>query len=77
MVFVTLRDPVLAQVASAPPRSSLALYRAVVAADLERERDLVLRRLRRLGIATIDAAPEEVSLALLNRYLDVKRREMI
>jgi uncharacterized protein (DUF58 family) len=77
VVFVTLRDPSLGRIAAAPPHSQLALYRAVGAADLERERELVLRRLRRLGIATIDAAPEEVSLQLLNRYLDVKRREMI
>jgi uncharacterized protein (DUF58 family) len=77
VVFVTLRDPGLARVAAAPPATSLSLYRAVVAADLERERELVLRRLRRLGIATIDAAPAEVSLQLLNRYLDIKRREAI
>jgi uncharacterized protein (DUF58 family) len=77
VVFVTLRDPTVARVAAAPPRSSIDLYRAVVASDLGRERELVLRRLRRLGIATIDATPDEVSLQLLNRYLDIKRREMI
>jgi len=77
IVFVTLRDPGLARLSAAAPRSSLDLYRAVVAADLVRERELVLRRLRRMGIATIDAAPDEISLQLLNRYLDIKRREMI
>ncbi len=77
VVFVTLRDPELARVSAAPPHTSLDLYRAVVAADLGRERELVLRRLRRMGVATIDATPDEVSLQLLNRYLDIKRREMI
>jgi uncharacterized protein (DUF58 family) len=77
IVFVTLRDPGLTRIASAAPKTSIDLYRAVVASELERERELVLRRLRRMGVATIDAAPAEVSLQLLNRYLDIKRREMI
>jgi uncharacterized protein (DUF58 family) len=77
VVFVTLRDPALGLLAAARPASSLDLHRAVIAQDLVREREVVLRRLRRLGITTIDAAPGEVSMQLLNRYLEIRRREMI
>jgi uncharacterized protein (DUF58 family) len=77
VVFVTLRDPGLDAVAAAPPRSSADLYRAVVAHDLVREREVVLRRLRRMGVASIDSAPALVSTQLVNRYLEIKRREMI
>ena len=45
--------------------------------DFAREREVVLQRLRRLGIHSIDAPPEHVSVALLNRYLDIKRRELV
>jgi uncharacterized protein (DUF58 family) len=76
-VFVTLRDPTLERVAAAPPRTLTAVHRAVVAGDLAREREVVLRRLRRLGVHAIDTPPESVSAQLLNRYLDIKRREMI
>ena len=53
------------------------MYRSVVAADLVRERERVLARLRRMGVHCVDAAPGQISSQLLNRYLDVKRRELI
>ncbi len=77
VLFVTLRDPGLGAVARAAPASADALHRAVVAGDLVRERERVLSRLRRAGIRTLDAAPERVSVDLLNRYLDAQRRELI
>lgn len=77
VLFVALRDPDLAATAAAAPRDLGHLTRAVVAADLLREREVVLRRLTRLGIQPVEAAPGEVSVRLLNRYLDVKRRELV
>jgi uncharacterized protein (DUF58 family) len=77
VVFVALQDPELAAAAAGAPDALLDLNRAVVAAGLLRDREVVLRRLRRLGIHPIDAAPSEVSPRLINAYLDVKRRERI
>jgi len=77
VVFVTLRDPALDATALAPPRRLGDLYRSVVAADFVRERERVLARLRRMGIACVDSAPAQVSSRLVNRYLDIKRRELI
>ncbi|MHC4547662.1 MAG: DUF58 domain-containing protein [Planctomycetota bacterium] len=76
VLFVTLRDPSLGRIAGRRPETLSRLHRAVVAGDFVRERDLVLRRLRRLGIHCIDAAPADISTALLNRYLELKRREL-
>jgi uncharacterized protein (DUF58 family) len=77
VVFAALRDPALDAVADAEPRTSIDLHRAVVAADLLRDREAVLKRLRRRGVLTVDARPDEVSTSLLNRYLDVRRRELV
>jgi uncharacterized protein (DUF58 family) len=77
VVFVALRDLALDALALDPPRRLTGLYRAVTAADLVRERERVLARLRRMGIACVDAAPGQVSPRLVNKYLDVKRRELI
>ncbi len=77
VVFVAVRDPVLEAVARGAPLRSTDLYRAVVAADLVRERELVLARLRRAGVQCVDAAPSQISTRLLNRYLDIKRRELV
>ncbi len=77
VVFVALQDPGLADIAAQPPKGILELNRAVVAGGLLRDREVVLRRLRRLGIFPIDAAPGQVSPRLINTYLDIKRRERI
>jgi uncharacterized protein (DUF58 family) len=77
VLFVSMRDPALDGAALARPRRLGDVYRSVVASDLVRERERVLARLRRMGVLCIDAAPGQVSSRLLNRYLDVKRRELI
>jgi uncharacterized protein (DUF58 family) len=77
VLCVTLRDPHLDEVAGAEPRTVELLHRAVVARDLVRERQVVLRRLGRLGIRCLDVPPEAVTTPLLNRYLEIRRREMV
>ena len=77
IIFVALQDPGLAATAAGDPASLLHLNRAVVAGGLLRDREVVLRRLRRLGIYPIDAAPAQVTPRLINTYLDIKRRERI
>jgi uncharacterized protein (DUF58 family) len=58
-------------------RSLVSLQQAVVAEDFNRERQVVIERLRRAGVHCIDASPASFSVQLLNRYLDIKRRELI
>jgi uncharacterized protein (DUF58 family) len=77
VVFVALRDVALDALAAARPVDLDAMSRAVTAHDLARERDVVLARLRRRGVQCLEGAPAAISSQLINRYLDVKRREMV
>lgn len=77
VVFVSLRDPLLDTVAAAEPRDMQALHEAAVADSMLREREVVLTRLRRQGVFCIDATPQTMGIELVNRYLEIKRREMI
>ncbi len=77
VLFVSLKDPDLVRFSSARPRTLAALHRAVVADDLLREREIVLRRLARRGIHCLDREAREVTAALLDRYLLIKRRELL
>lgn len=77
VLFVTLHDPELDRIAGAAPTAMISMARAAVATDFLRDREVVLRRLARLGIHTIDAHPNNVTSALLNRYLEIKGRELI
>jgi uncharacterized protein (DUF58 family) len=77
VLFVTIRNPDLEAVAAHRPGTVRQMARSVVAAELLQERERVLKGLRRHGIQTIDAAPDQISPELLNRYLEIKRRELI
>jgi len=77
VVFVALQNPCLAAIAGRPPASPLDVSRAIVAAALLRDREVVLQRLRLQGIRPIDAMPGEVEPRLINAYLEIKRRERI
>lgn len=77
VVLAALRDPGLARRSRQVPESLLDVQRALVADSLLAEREVVLRRLDRQGLATLDVAPEELEPRLLERYLEIKRREMV
>ncbi len=76
VMFVAVKDPSLDQRTLAKPSSLDALHEAVVASDFSRERSIVLERLRRAGAHCIDATPGEFSMQLVNRYIEIKRREL-
>jgi uncharacterized protein (DUF58 family) len=77
VLFVSLRDPDLAAVIDAPPRSFTGVARSVVAEELRRDRLVVFERLRRLGVQCLEAAHGEIGVELINRYLAIKQRESI
>ena len=76
VLFVAVKDPSLDKRALARPRDLDNLHQAVVATDFTRERNIVLERLKRAGAHCIDATPGEFSMALVNRYIEIKRREL-
>ena len=76
VLFVAVKDPNLDKRALARPRTLDTLHQAVVATDFMRERNIVLERLRRAGAHCIDATPGDFSMALVNRYIEIKRREL-
>ncbi len=77
VVFVAFRDTELDGLARAAPERPADVSRAVVAGSLLRERDLVLRRLQRLGVEVLDAPAAGAGPALLRRYLALKREDRI
>jgi uncharacterized protein (DUF58 family) len=77
VLFVVLKDEELEGLAAAEPIESDDIGRAVTAASLLRERRLVITRLRHLGAHVLEAASAEAGPALVNAYLDFKRRALI
>ncbi len=77
VLFVVLRDAELEEFTAAEPREPDDISRAVTAASLLRERRLVLTRLRHLGAHVIETPAAEAGPALVNAYLDFKRRSLL
>ena len=77
VIFVTLQERAIFDVIDAPPQGPAEVARAVVAADLLRERQIVLERVRRLGIHALEVASAALAVDLVNRYLTVRRMELV
>jgi uncharacterized protein (DUF58 family) len=77
VVFVTQRGSVLQRAVDAAPRRFVDVAEAVVAQDFLRERRIVFERLERLGIHCLDVPSNGLPVALINRYLMIKRRGLI
>ena len=77
IVFVALRDPELEAIANGNPDGMTDVARAVSAAQMLRERRVVMERLHRLGVFVVDALPDGVTARLISTYLTIKSREII
>ena len=73
-LVVTLRNPELDQVAEARPLTVAAAYRKAAAEELLSARDEALTRMRRSGAVVLDVPPERASAAVVEKYLELKRR---
>ncbi|MGB3795236.1 MAG: DUF58 domain-containing protein [Alteraurantiacibacter sp.] len=77
VIFVTMIDTELAQMSAKEPETMGDIAVAVGADSLARQRDLVLSRLRRLGVNVIEARHDAIGYRLLDLYLETKRTEAI
>ena len=77
VLFATFEDEAMSSMADAPPETTEDVTRAVIAGNLLAERDLVFRRLQRMGAQIIETRPELFGGALISRYLEIKKRDML
>jgi uncharacterized protein (DUF58 family) len=73
-LVVTLRNPVLDAVAALRPESAADAYRKAAAEALLGARGEALARMRRAGVVVLDVEPARASGAVVERYIQLKRR---
>ena len=73
-LVVTISDPDVHAAARQRPQASLEVYQRAAAAQLLDERQLTLDTLRRQGVLTLDVPANQLSVAVINRYLELKAR---
>ena len=74
VLFVQFRDEEVEAMRRAEPLSPEDATRAVIAEGMARERDIVLGRLRQLGVQIIDVPVAQMGAGVLNAYLAHKQR---
>ncbi len=77
VLFICLRDPELSNTFETEVRDLNTMARAGVAYDILRDRQILFERLRRLGVHCLETTHDQVGPDLINRYLGIKRRELI
>lgn len=76
-LVVTISDPDVVAMAQKRPFDSLSVYQRSAAAQLLDDRQLALDSLRRQGVLTLDVPANQLSIAVINRYLELKARTML
>ena len=71
-LVVTISDPDVVAMARSRPQNSQAVYQQAAATRLLDERQLALDSLRRHGVQTLDVPANQLSISVINRYLQLK-----
>ncbi|HWU00413.1 MAG TPA: DUF58 domain-containing protein [Terriglobales bacterium] len=77
VLFVTFTDPVLNATITQPAGDMTGMAKTIVAAELARDRQILFRRLNRLGVQCLEARHDGLGSEMINRYLDIRQRELI
>jgi uncharacterized protein (DUF58 family) len=76
-LVVTISDPDIYAAARQKPHDSLSVYQRAAATQLLDERQVALDNLRRQGVLTLDVPANQLSMAVINRYLELKGRTLL
>jgi uncharacterized protein (DUF58 family) len=74
---IALRDQALEDLVQGRPEEVDEVYRQAVGLELLEEREQLKGLIARDGVQLVDAAPRELTMAAVNRYLEVKRRGLL
>lgn len=73
VLFVTIEDQELSDLASIQPNTLDDLAVAVTADTLAKQRAVVLQRLRQMGVDIVEAPWDQIGYRLIDSYLNIKR----
>ncbi len=77
VLFAALRTPLLREIVAEPVASMRDAARSAVALRLSRERERALHAIERAGVHVLDVEPGELTAPLLNRYVDLRERNLL
>ncbi len=77
VLCITIRDTGLVGLANEIPDTIEDVYQKAVAGQLLMEQQSTINKLQQSGVLVLDSPPENLSVATVNRYLELKGRSLI
>ncbi len=77
VLFAALQTPVLAELAAAPLAEDIDAARKAVVLRLLREREQALHSLRRGGIHVLDVVPANLTVPLINQFVELRQGNLL
>ncbi len=77
LVVIFFENTELNSMIDKKPRDTLGIYQKVVAEKFAFEKVQIVKTLRRYGIQAILTKPQELSIQVINKYIELKARQMI
>ena len=77
VLFAALQTPLLRDLQHGRINSLLDGYRTAVAFRLLRERERAIRSLEHTGVHVLDVEPTELTVPLINQYIDLRQRNLV
>ena len=77
VLFAAIRTPLLKQVVDEPTDSVLDGAKKAVTFRLLRDRGRALHVLERAGVHVLDVEPNQITLPLINQFVDLRRRNLL
>ena len=77
LVVIFFENTELDELVNAPVKDTLSIYQKVIAEQFAFEKTQVVKILRKHGIQTILTKPQELSISVINKYIELKARQLI
>lgn len=77
LVVIFFENTELDSMIDKKPKDTLGIYQKVVAEKFAFEKVQIVKTLRRYGIQAILTKPQELSIQVINKYIELKARQMI
>lgn len=77
VILTSLRTPELDEVIQGPTRKEIDPFRKAVVYRLFEAENNMLAKLRRGGVHTLDVTPEQLTVPVINKYIELRERNLL
>lgn len=77
LLVVFFQDQELKEVLKTPVKSLKDIYLKTISGKFSLEKELITKELHKHGILSLLTSPKDLSLSLINRYLEIKNQGKI